>query len=109
LLYVAAGILAQQGASPGTPESQQAMRSAKTAVSLRPQLGPARSVLAKLCLSAGQYSEAAEQCRWALSLNPKDQAAVYHLIQALRRIGDKAEIPDLVQRLAQLREEVTKD
>jgi tetratricopeptide (TPR) repeat protein len=109
LLYVQADILAQRGASPGTPEFQLAMRSAKKAVTLSPRLGPARSVLAKLYLSAGQYSEAAEQSRKALDLNPKDQAAVYHLIQALRRTGDKAEIPGLLQRLALLRQQAAKD
>ena len=37
--------------------------------------------------------------------DPKDQTALYHLIQALRKTGDKAEIPDLLKRLAQLRKQ----
>jgi hypothetical protein len=34
---------------------------------------------------------------------------VYRLIQALRKTGEKAEIPDLLKRLAQLREQATKE
>jgi tetratricopeptide (TPR) repeat protein len=109
LLYLQADVLAQQGASPGSPEFQTAMRSAKEAVALRPTLSPARSVLAKLYLQAGQYSEAAVQCRKALEIDPKDQTALYHLIQALRKTDKKGDIPELLKRLAQLRQEATKD
>ena len=85
--------LRRRGAEPGSPEFQTAMRSAKKAVALRPTLGPARGVLAKLYLQAGQYSEAADQCRKALEIDPKDQTALYHLIQALRKTGKKARDP----------------
>src|SRR6266567_890549 len=55
LLYLRADILAQQGPEPGGPEFQAAMRSAKEAVRIRPTLGPAHGVLAKLYLQNGQY------------------------------------------------------
>jgi tetratricopeptide (TPR) repeat protein len=87
LLYLQADVLTQIGAEPGSPEFQTAMRSARRSVALRPTLGPARGVLAKLYLQSGQYSEAARECRKALEINPKDQAALYHLIQALRKNG----------------------
>ena len=105
LLYLRADFLSQRGVEPGTPEFQLAMRSARQAVSLRPGLSGARTVLAKLYLQAGNYQEAVEQCRKALAQNPKDQTALYHLIQALRKTGDKAEIPDLLKRMAQLRKQ----
>jgi tetratricopeptide (TPR) repeat protein len=54
LLYLQADVLAQKGAEPSSAEFQTAMRSAKKAVALRPTLGPARGVLAKLYLQAGQ-------------------------------------------------------
>ena len=108
LLYLQADILAQKGAEPGTPEFQTAMRSAKKAVSLQPTLAGARGVLAKLYMQAAQYPEAVEQCRKALEIDPKDQTAVYRLIQALRKTGDKSEIPELLKRLAQLREQASK-
>jgi len=109
LLYMQADVLTQQGATPGSPEFQTALRSAKRSVALRPGLGPAHSVLAKLYLQADQYSGAAVQCRKALEIDPKDQTALYHLIQALRKTDKKAEIPDLLKRLSQLRQDATKD
>lgn len=109
LLYMQADILTQQGATPGSPEFQTAMRSAKRAVALRPSLGPAHSVLAKLYLQSGQYADAAMQCRKALEIDPKDQTALYHLIQALRRTDKKSEIPELLKQLARLRQDATKD
>ena len=109
LLYVQADILAQKGADPGTPEFQLAMRSARKAVSLQPTLGAARDVLAKLYLQAGQNQEAVEQCRKVLNSDPKDQAALYRLIQALRKTGNKGEIPELLKRLALLRAQATKE
>jgi tetratricopeptide (TPR) repeat protein len=56
-----------------------------------------------------QYPEAIEQCRKALEIDPKDQTAVYRLIQALRKTDQKKEIPELLQRLAKLREEATQE
>jgi tetratricopeptide (TPR) repeat protein len=109
LLYLQADILTQKGSDPGTPEFQDAMRSAKKAVALQPTLGAARGVLAKLYLQSGQYQDAIDQCRKALASDPKDQTALYHLIQALRKTGQKDELPDLLKRLAQLREQATNE
>jgi tetratricopeptide (TPR) repeat protein len=105
LLYLRADFLSQEGVEPGSSEFQLAIRSATRAVSLRPGLSGARTVLAKLYLQAGRYQEAVEQCRKALEQDPKDETALYHLIQGLRKTGDKAEIPDLLKRLAQLRKQ----
>jgi tetratricopeptide (TPR) repeat protein len=109
LLYLQADVLSQKGAEPGTPEFQLAMRSAQKAVALQPSLAASRAVLAKLYMQTGHYREAIEQCRKALIYDPKDQTAVYRLIQALRKTGDKKEIPELLTRLAQLREQATKE
>lgn len=109
LLYLQADVLAQKGAEPGSAQFQLAMRSAKEAVLLQPSLAAARGVLAKLYMDAGQYQQAADQCRKALQVDPKDQTALYRLIQALRKAGNKAEIPDLLKRLASLREQQTRE
>jgi tetratricopeptide (TPR) repeat protein len=109
LLYLQADILTQKGDDPGTPQFRLAMRSAKQAVALQPTLAPAHVVLAKLYMQAGQYPEAIEQCRKALANDPKDQTAVYRLIQALRKTGQNKEIPELLSRLAQLREQATNE
>jgi tetratricopeptide (TPR) repeat protein len=109
LLYLQADLLAQRSADASGPDFQLAMSSAQKAVRLQPTLGAARGVLAKLHMQAGQYPEAVEQCRQALKSDPKDQAALYRLIQALRKTGQQDEIPELLKKLAQLREEATQE
>jgi tetratricopeptide (TPR) repeat protein len=108
LLYLLADILTQMGQEPGSSNFQAAMRSAKRAVTLLPTLVAARDVLAKLYLQAGQTQAAIDQCREALKIDPRDQTALYRLIQALRETEKKSEIPDLLKRLAELRAEGTK-
>src|SRR5216683_1503761 len=108
LLHLQADILAQKGANPGSPEFEAALRSAKKAVSLQPNLAAAHDILAKLYLQAGRNQAAAEQCRKALDSDPKNQTALYHLIQALRKTGEKGELPGLLKRLADLRAEATR-
>ena len=76
---------------------------------MQPSLAPAHNLLAKLYLQAGQNREAIEESRKALRIDPKDQTAVYHLIQALRKTGDKTELQDLLKRLAELRQQATKE
>jgi tetratricopeptide (TPR) repeat protein len=109
LLYLQADFLSQKGVEPGTPEFQLAMRSAKEAVTLQPTLSGARTVLAKLYLQEGKYPEAIEQCRKALERDPKDQTALYHLIQALRKTGENRELPDLLKQLALLRKQAARE
>jgi tetratricopeptide (TPR) repeat protein len=103
LLYLQADVLTQKGVDPGSPEFAAALRSAKKAIALQPSLSAARDVLAKLYLQSGQNQLAIEQCHKALETDPKDQTALYHLIQGLRKTGAKNEIPDLLKRLAELR------
>jgi tetratricopeptide (TPR) repeat protein len=109
MLYLQADILAARTSSPADADFQLAIRSARKAVRLQPTLGPAWSVLAKLDLEAGRYKQAAEECRTALRDNPADQAAVYHLIQVLRKTGNTGEIPELLKQLALLRHQSAKD
>jgi tetratricopeptide (TPR) repeat protein len=108
LLYLQADILTQMGQEPGSRNFQIALRSAKRAVALQPTLVPARDVLAKLYLQAGQTQAVVDECWEILKLDPKDQTALYHLIQALRKTGNTKEIPDLLKRLSELRVEATK-
>jgi tetratricopeptide (TPR) repeat protein len=109
LLYLQADILTQRGSDPRSLEFREAMESAKKAIALRPSLAAAHDVLAKLYLQAGQNEAAILQCRKALSSDPKDQTALYHLIQALRKSGRTKDIPELLKRLADLRIEGTKE
>ena len=109
LLYLQADFLSQKGVEPGTKEFQLAVRSARKAVSLQPRLNGARTVLAKLELQAGNYTEAIAHSRKALELDPKDQTALYRLIQGLRKTGQQGEIPDLLQRLASVRKQAAQE
>lgn len=109
LLYLQADVLSQKGVDPGTPDFNLALHSAQRSIALQPTLAASRAVLAKLYMEKGDYQGAIEQCRKALAIDPKDQTAVYRLIQALRKTGQTKEIPDLLKRLAQLREQATQD
>jgi len=109
LLYLQADILTQRGPDPGSAEFREAMESAKKAIAIRPSLASAHDVLAKLYLQAGNNAAAIEQSRKALDSDPKDQTAIYHLIQALRKSGRTNDIPELLKRLADLRMEGTKE
>jgi tetratricopeptide (TPR) repeat protein len=109
LLDSEAELLAQSGPEPGGAKFRRAVDSAEKAVALRPSLGTARDLLAKLYLQSGENQAAIEQSRKALDIDPKDQTALYHLIQALRKDGQDAEVPDLLKRLAALRMEGTKE
>jgi tetratricopeptide (TPR) repeat protein len=109
LLYLRADVLSQKGAEPGTAEFQLAMQSVRKALALNPKLASARVTMAKLYMQTEQYAAAADQCRKALASDPKDQTALYRLIQALRKLGQQKEIPELLQRLAVLREQATKE
>ena len=71
-LYLRADVLAQKGAEPGSAEFQTAMRfgqeSGRPATDARTGTGSAGKVA---IFKAGQYAEAAAQCKKALELDPE--------------------------------------
>jgi len=103
-----ASLLTEGAPAPGTPEFSEAMRAAKKAVALNPSLASAYDALAKLYQSAGNTNESIQQCRNALHYDPKDQTALYRLIMMLRKTDKQDEIPRLLKRLAELRQEATR-
>ena len=109
LLYLQAAILTQTAPATESAEFRQAVRSAKKAAALQPTLVGPNDVLAKLYLQSGQNELAIEACRDALQQDPKDQTALYHLIRALRKTDNKAEIPELLKRLAKARQDATEE
>jgi tetratricopeptide (TPR) repeat protein len=104
LLYLQAGILAESSPKPGSAEFREAVRSARKAASLDASLAAAHDILAKLYLQSGQTDGSIQESRKALNIDPKDQTALYHLIQALRKSGQNDAIPTLLKQLADLRE-----
>ena len=109
LLYVQADILVQKNPDVGSPEFNQAIASAQRAVKVRPGLVAARDTLAKLYLQEGKDQLAVEQSRESRRVDPNDQIAIYHLIVGLRRTGHKQELPELLQKLAELRQKATRE
>lgn len=109
LLYLRADILTQEGAEKGSESFTIALRSAKRAVALNPRLAAAHAVLGKLYLQSDDYPSAISECRRSLDLNPKDQATLYRLIQALRKTEHNNEVPGLLKQLAQLHQEATRE
>lgn len=109
LLNLQADILVQKNPDVDSPEFNQAVASAQHAAKLQPDLVAARDTLAKLYLQAEKDQLAVEQSRESLRYDPNDQVALYHLIVGLRRTGQKAELPTLLQRLAELRQKATRE
>jgi len=97
-----AELIMNQGPAIGSPEFQEATRSALKAVELKPDLVTARDTLASIYVHSHQYNLAIEQCRAALKYSASDEAAAYHLLIALRHSGqsDTPEIKALVKQLA---------
>ena len=102
--YLLAKLLEKQGTDSTGRASQEAIHAALTAVKLKPNFVEARDLLASLYLGFGQYGAAIEQSQLALKYAPQDQAAMYHLIVALRHSdasGERDQIQALVKRLAE--------
>jgi len=100
--------LVQSGASPGTPEFNEACDAAVRAIELNPKLGLAHNILGGLQLEDGKLHLAAKECRTALGIDPADQVALYHLVRTLRKSNQPQEIPSLLKKVAELRAEARK-
>jgi tetratricopeptide (TPR) repeat protein len=98
----------QNGAQPDSPEFKEAIVAASRAVRIKPDFAPAHAILGGLYLKTGDLPATVKECRLALRDDPSNQVAMYHLIQALRREGQTAEIPELLKRLALEREAAQK-
>jgi tetratricopeptide (TPR) repeat protein len=109
LWYLQAAIVSQKSPDPGSREFEQGLDSAKKAVALQPSLTAAHNVLAKYYLDSGLAAMAVKECRLVLEQNPSDQGALYHIVIALRKTDNAAEIPDLLKRLAKARQDATKE
>ncbi len=75
------------------------------ATELDPHLVQAWDLLASEYLNVGQMQLAIKASRTALSIDGKDQQALYTLILAMRKTGSRAELEKLVQNLTALRRE----
>jgi tetratricopeptide (TPR) repeat protein len=101
--YLLAEALSERGDSPDATDYTEEVAAAQRAARLDPHMVAAHDLLATAYLRNNQPQKAAQECRAALSTDPDDQQAVYHLILALRKTGSKDEIPDLLKKLNHLR------
>ncbi len=108
LRYLLAEAIVRKGAAPGSPEFQEAMSAAAKSVQLQPDFALGRDVLGRLYLQQGKNRQALEQSRLAFQYDPSDQTALYHLIVALKKDGQTAQIPELTRQLTKIREEARK-
>ncbi len=102
--YLLAKLLEKDASAGDARSSKEAIGAAQIAVKLKPNFVEARDLLASLYLSTEQYEPARQQSELALKNDPLDQAAIYHLITALRHSNsatDRDQVQKLVKRLAE--------
>ncbi len=97
--YLLAETLSEQQTRPGTAEYAEAVSAARRAADLNPRMSSALDLLSTLFLRAGHAQEAINYSRKALSINPNDQQALYHLMLALRKTDQRDEVPAILKRL----------
>jgi tetratricopeptide (TPR) repeat protein len=101
--YLLAEALQELGKPEGSPEYREEMAAAVRAVKLDPNLVAGHDLLSSIYLENGHTDLSIEHSRTALRLDPNDQQAVYHLILALRKTGQKDQAQVLMKRLVELR------
>ncbi len=102
--YLLAKLLEKDASAGNDQSSKEAIAAALTAIKLKPSFLEARDLLASLYLSVGQYEPARQQCELVLKDAPLDQAAIYHLIVALKHsnsTADREQLGKLVKRLVE--------
>jgi tetratricopeptide (TPR) repeat protein len=102
--YLLAEALLEADTQQGSPAYKEELQAAMRAVELDPKMVAAQDLLSTIYIEDGNTEQAVRHSRAALAVDPNDQQAVYHLIVALRKTGDKDEIPALLKRLVELRE-----
>jgi len=100
LHFLLARIQYHRGFAVGTAGFEEALHAAQRAVELNPGLIYARNLLSTLYLVAGKTELAIKESRATMRLDPDNQAALYHLLMALRKSGDVSEIPSLTEHLS---------
>ncbi len=93
------------GDARGPATIRESIAMATKATELNPRFTEAWDLLAAQYLDSQQRQSAIKASRTALSIDPKDQQALYTLILALRKTAPRAELQKLVQTLAELRKE----
>lgn len=99
LQYLYAEALSQQEENASPQNLTDATRAAEKAVQLEPNYEPARDLLSVLYLRANMPQQVIEQAEYVLKLNPLDETALYQMMMAYRKLGNKEKVDALVIRL----------
>lgn len=97
--YLYAEALSQEGPPEGSVDYLEEVAAAQKACDLDSSMVVAHDLLATIYLQQEHPQLTIEQSRAALKLDPNDQQALYHLILALRRTGEKDQIAPLLKQL----------
>ena len=109
LHFLLARILIESGATPGTGQFTEAKDSALQAIRARPEMVAAHDLLADMYMRTGETELAIAQCRAVLAIDPTEPSALYRLMIASRKMGDKATVQELAKRLADLHQRARAD
>jgi tetratricopeptide (TPR) repeat protein len=109
LHFLLARILIESGATPGTAQFTEAKDSALQAIRARPEMVAAHDLLADVYMRTGETELAVAQCRAALAIDPAEPSAMYRLMIASRKMGDKETVQALAKRLAALHQQARTD
>ena len=101
--YLLAEALSAKGYAKGTPGFAETVASARRAAQLDPKRVEPQDLLASIELQGEDLQAAIAASRAALAIDPQDPQALYHLVLAVRKTDDKAELPALVKRLMDAR------
>jgi tetratricopeptide (TPR) repeat protein len=101
--YLLAESLSELEVGPDTPEYAEELSAAKRAVTLDPKMLSALNLLSTLSLRHGDTQLAIDYSQKALSVDPNDQQALYHLLLALRKTDNKTEVAAVLKRLIAVR------
>jgi tetratricopeptide (TPR) repeat protein len=102
-LYLLAATLIENGlAEPGTEAFEEAEAALQKVLEMRPDLSRAYVGLAELELKIGETERAIDHFQKAVDLDPSDRAAVNRLMFALRKAGRMEEAGVYAARLGQL-------
>ncbi len=108
LNFLKAKLIMNHTPDPMSSAYAEAMKADLLAIKLKPDFVDARDLLANMEMTNGQYQHVIEQSQLALHYAPTDEAAMYHLLIALRHTGHRDDLKPLVKQLADLHQQAMK-
>lgn len=108
LQYLLAQALSELGDSPAET-AKEGIAAARKSIALNPDYQPAYNLLTMLCLRSGDVSGALSQAELAVAHDPGDATALYQLLLAKRRAGQKEGMKELSEKVSHLHQAQNND